>query len=115
MINATFQEHIDEIVEKLNNCQPNIYFEKNHVIEDVLLNPGPADDNIDNILREVLNVQDLTCSGEDMTEVDDVPVHQGNIRAKVHNTCDCIKDLRNDQLTATMPPHRLKEWKELLT
>ena len=77
-----------------------------------MLNPGPADDNIDNILREVLNVQDLTCSGEGMTEVDDVPVHQGNIRAKVHKT---IKDLRNDQLTANMPPHRFKKWKELLT
>ena len=95
--NATFDEHIEEIVMKLNQVQEDIYFEKSHVIEDVLLNPGPADDNIDNIVREVLNVQDITCSGEDMTEVDDVPVHEGNIREKVHNTCKRIKDLRNDQ------------------
>ena len=52
----------------------NVLFEKEHVIEDVLLNPGPADENIDNIIREVLDVQDVTWSGEDMTEVDKVPL-----------------------------------------
>ena len=50
-----------------------------------------------------------------MTEVDDVLVHQCNIRATILNTFRCIKDFRNDQLTTTMHPHRLEEWKELLT
>ena len=36
----------------------------------------PKDDNIDNIIREVLNVQDDTCPEEDTTEVDNVAVQQ---------------------------------------
>ena len=46
------------------------YSNKNAVIEDVLLNPGPKDDDLDNILREVLNVEDLESFGDDMNEVD---------------------------------------------
>ena len=73
VINATFESDIDEIVKHLNNCHKDVFFQKEHVVEDVLLNPGPADENIDNIIREVLDVQDVSWSGEDMNEVDNVP------------------------------------------
>ena len=51
VVNAAFNSDIEEIVENLNNCQTHIIFDKNDIIEDVLLNPGPADENIDIIVH----------------------------------------------------------------
>ena len=47
VINDAFDSDIDENFHHLNNCQDDVVFEKEHVIEDVLLNPGPTDENID--------------------------------------------------------------------
>ena len=83
--NAAFNIDIDEILTNLNHVEHGVFFEKSHVIEDVLLNPGPTDDNLDNIVCEVLNFQDVTGCEEDMTEVDNVQVLAGNIRPKIRN------------------------------
>ena len=112
--NAAFDIDIEEILSNLNHVEDGVFFEKSHVIEDVLLNPGPTDDNIDNIVREVLQFQDVTGCEEDMTEVDNVQVHAGNIRAEVSKTYQRIQGLRFNPLTSAMPPHRYNEWKELL-
>ena len=50
-----------------------------------------------------------------MNEVDNVPVQQDNMRATILNTLKRINELRHDDLTTTMPPHRLAEWKVLMT
>ena len=76
VINDDFETHIQEMHAHLNGCVQGVVFDKDHIIEDVLFNPGPKDDNIDNIIREVLNVQDETCPEEDTNEVDNVPVQQ---------------------------------------
>ena len=112
--NAAFDTDIEEILHNLNHVEEGLFFDKSHVIEDVLLNPGPSDDNIDNIVCEVLQFQDVTGCEEDMTEVDNVQVDAGNIRAKIRKTCQRIQGLRFDQLTSAMPSHRYNEWRELL-
>ena len=117
---AAFDSDIEEIHAHLNQCVKDVVFEKDHIIEDVLLNPGPKDENIDNTLCEVLNVQDETCpEGEDTNDVDNVPVQQdddNNTRSEtILKTLTCISGLRNDDITTTMPAHRLVEWKKHLT
>ena len=76
VINANFDTDIDEILEGLNGIEEGLIFRREHIVEDVLLNPGPSDNNIENIIREVLDVQDVIWSGEDMNEVDNVPLQQ---------------------------------------
>ena len=76
VVHADFNSNIHEIHTYFAKSEPGLVFAKEDIIEDVLLNPGPKDDNIDNIIREVLNVQDDTCPEEDTTEVDNVPVQQ---------------------------------------
>ena len=119
--NKTFNEDIEEIVQSLT-CVRGLCFTKDHIIEDVLQNPGPKEENIDSILRDELNVTtvlDRMCSEEGfldeegITEVADVPVHPKNqtrtIYEKVHNTCTRIQGLKFDELTAEMAPHHLEE------
>ena len=61
----------------------------------------PKDDNIDNIIREFVNVQDETCPEEDTNEVD-----------KILKT---LTGLRTDEITTMMPAHRLVEWNKYVT
>ena len=68
IVNADFNTDIDDIVQMLNNIDPDVRFDRNHIVQDVLLNPGPSDENVENILEEVLNCQDVAFTGEDMDE-----------------------------------------------
>ena len=61
----------------------------------------PKDDNIDNIIREFVNVQDETCPEEYTNEVD-----------KILKT---LTGLRTDEITTMMPAHRLVEWNKYVT
>ena len=61
----------------------------------------PKDDNIDNIIREFVNVQDETCPEEYTNEVD-----------KILKT---LTALRTDEITTMMPAHRLVEWNKYVT
>ena len=80
----------------------------------------PKDDNIDNIIREVLNVQDDTCPAEDTTEEDNVAIQQDDdegtcittSRPTILKTLRRLNTIKNDDITVTMPPHRLVEWKK---
>ena len=93
VINANFDTDIDEILAGLNGIEEGLVFRREHIVEDVLLNPEPSDDNVDNIIREVLDVQDVIWSGEDMNEVDNVPQQQDNMRPKVFKTLGRISHL----------------------
>merc|ERR1711942_509279 len=100
--NEDFAQDIDEMLHNLNSLQDGLHFEKAAVIEDVLLNPGPTDDNVDNIVREVLEVQDTTGCEEDMLELDsNVQVHTGNIREKLRSTCKRIQALQTHKYINT--------------
>ena len=99
----------------LNGCDPDVRFDRSHIVDDVLLNPGPADENIDNILEEVLQVQDVSLSGEDMDEVeseDELPAHQDPLRPKIYSVLKNLTKMRNEPLTKSMLPHRLEQWKK---
>ena len=101
IINALFQSDIDDIVRLLNTCQDDVLFHRDHVVEDVLLNPGPADQSIENIMEEVLQVQDVSCSGEDMDEVesaDELPVQQDTIRPIIYKALKTLSNLRNNHI-----------------
>ena len=65
IVNAEFNSDIDEIAQMLNNFDPDVRFDRNDIVQDVLLNPGPADENVDNILEEVLNFQDVALTREE--------------------------------------------------
>ena len=78
LVNAEFDLKIELIVDKLNSHNY-FKFNKQAILEDVLSNPGPEDVNLDNILREVLNVEDLESFGDDMNEVDTLSMQQGNL------------------------------------
>ena len=50
-----------------------------------------------------------------MNEVDNVPQQQDNMRPKILKTLKRISHLKYDEITSTMPAHRVEKWKELLT
>ena len=113
--NDAFNEDIQEIETYLNSMGRGLSFSREDIIEDVLLNPGPVDENIDNLIREVLKFQEADGCDEDMIEVDtNVQVHTGNIRATVRDTCKNIQALRFDKITTAMPSYKYDEWRELL-
>ena len=123
IVNADFHTDIDDIVQMLNNIDPDLTFDRNHIVEDVLLNPGPSDENVENILEEVLNFQDVALTGEDMDESESedelpahqdpmLPAHQDPIRPNIYSALKDLTKLRNVPLTKSMLPHRLDEWKK---
>ena len=70
IVNDAFDETIEQIVTGFSKIFPDKFnFKKDAIVEDVLQNPGPKDDDLDNIMREELGVQDdHNC--EDMLEED---------------------------------------------
>ena len=68
VINQEFQNDIAESLQLLNGCSKSVQFREADIIHDVLLNPGKADENVDNIIDEVLNCEDLSWYEEDMVE-----------------------------------------------
>ena len=118
--NADFKLQIKELTKRLNSID-GLEFQEGDVIEDVLLNPGPTDGNIDNITREVLNVEDETCPNEDMIEDNNnVPVQQCEVyhsptRNQITRMLHKLSDVKYDDLTDHMAPHQLLEWKKLVT
>ena len=79
------------------------------------MNPGPEDENIDTIIRDVLEVQDTTLAGEDMHELEVDPTQPDQSRSKVLNALGHISALKYGDITELMVPHQLKAWKELMT
>ena len=127
VVNDQFQGDIQEITDNLNILSPKIQFAKDDIIDDVLLNPGPNDDNLDTIISDYLGVHDdtgITCP-EHTIEVDNVPVEQDihstttastlTTRSIVLETFKNIQVLRSGDITLTMPPHRVDEWNKALT
>ena len=112
--NDDFESDINDILEHLNKCQDGVTFEKEHVVEDVLLNPGPADENIDTIVRDVLQVEDTTCTGDDMPDVELIPTQPDEMRPKVLKALSTISELKYSDITESMPHHKLDEWRELM-
>ena len=126
VVNEVFQDNIQVMTEHLNTLSPDIQFAKDDIIEDVLLNPGPNDDNLDTIISDYLGVQDdITCPDE----VDNVPVQQDDhstttattvtttrdTRSIVLETLKTLQVLRSGDITLTMPPHRVEEWNKAVT
>ena len=115
IINDEFNSDIEDILHNLNQCNKDIHFQKDHVIEDVLLNPGPEDENIDTMIRDVLQVQDTVLAGEDMHELEVDPAQPHQSRSIVLNALGQISSLKYGDITGLMVPHQLKAWKELMT
>ena len=69
IVNADFDKDIQIIVDKFNTLSEHIKLKKEHIIEDVLQNPGPKDDDLDNITREELGFEDVDVC-EDMLQED---------------------------------------------
>ena len=59
VINQDFQTEIAESLQLLNSCHSDVQFTKEDIIQDVLLNPGKTDENVDNIINEVLHCEDF--------------------------------------------------------
>ena len=53
-------QDIDEITHMLNQCNKNVTFQCEAIIVGVLLNPGPKDTNVDNILQDILQHEDCS-------------------------------------------------------
>ena len=117
LVNAEFDTNIELIVDKLNS-HSDFRFDRDAIIEDVLLNPGPKDDNLDNILREVLNVEDLESFGDDMNEVDTLSMQLGNLCIR-DQILDCLKYVsiikKHDLVTSILPTHQIDEFMNHLT
>ena len=77
----------------------------------MLQNPGPKDDDIDNIMREVLDLQDVECCGDDMCEQDplemDIPTM--SVRETVLHSLKQINVVKNHDLVHDILPGHLKE------
>ena len=77
----------------------------------MLQNPGPKDDDIDNIMREVLDLQDVECCGDDMCEQDplsmDIPTM--SVRETVLHSLKQITVLKNHDLVHNILPEHQKE------
>ena len=70
---AEFDRTIEIIVDGFKKFPDPFKFQTEDIIEDVLQNPGPKDDDLDNIMREELGVQDdENC--EDMLEEDPLTI-----------------------------------------
>ena len=50
-----------------------------------------------------------------MFEVDIVPQQQNELRSEVLKTLNQISQLKYAEITTTMPPHQVEEWKGIMT
>ena len=84
----------------------------------MLLNPGPEDVNLDNILREVLNVEDLESFGDDMNKVDTLSMQLGNVPIR-DLVLDCLKYVsiikKHEVVSNILPRHQIDEFMKYLT
>ena len=89
---------IYEITELLNLWNKNATFQREAIIADVLLNPGPKDTNVENILQDVLQHEDCSWYEWDMDEEEKhqakVSDHPDPMRPKVHQTLGKLTNLR---------------------
>ena len=110
--NDEFHSDIQDIVHNLNNLRDGLVFDKEAVIEDVLLNPGPNDDNVDNILCDVLEVQHTGNTGwaEDMIELSE----DTGVRDSIQDSCRLIQGLRFHRITEKIPDYKQTEWRQCL-
>ena len=106
VINTVFLSEIDESLQLLNLCNSSIHFTKDDIIEDVLLNPGQADENVDNIIEDVLQCEDLSWYEEDMVEhveaEAEVVAHLDPGRFKFYKVLAKLSNLRGVDLTDNM-------------
>ena len=90
----------------LNGCHPSVTFTKKDIIKDVLLNPGQANENIDNIIDDVLQCEDLSWYEEDMDEhveaEAEVVAHLDPGRFKFYKVLAKLSNLRGVDLTDNM-------------
>ena len=79
IVNRDFDKDIQSIVDKFNSVSEHIVFKKEHLVEDVLQNPGPKDDDLDNITREELGLEDVDDMCDDMLQEEpfDIPFDRG--------------------------------------
>ena len=77
----------------------------------MLQNPGPKDDDTDNIMREVLNIQDLEYFGNDMCEEDPLSIQVDNqsTRKTVLHALKQLTVVKNHDLVANILPIHQKE------
>ena len=68
ILNHDFDKDIELIVNKFKSASDYIVVTKENLIEDVLQNPGPKDDDLDNIIREVVGLEDDDDLCEDMLQ-----------------------------------------------
>ena len=100
----------------LNGCTSAVKFTEADIIHDVLLNPGKADENVDNIIDEVLNCEDLSWYEEDMVEHVEAEteavghVHPG--RHHVYKLLAKLSNIRGDTITENMAVHKKSIWYE---
>ena len=118
IVNDAFDKTIEEIVEGFNKFPRDLFnFQKEAIIEDVLQNPGPKDDDLDNIMREELGVQDDD-NCEDMLEEDPLTMPIPNNmsdRDIVHHYLKQITVLKNhDLIHKILPDHQKEQHDKLL-
>ena len=115
VINQDFQTEIAESLQLLNLCHSGVQFTKEDIIQDVLLNPGQTDENVDNIIDEVLHCEDLSWYEEDMVEhVEPEAQAVGHLdprRFKVYKVLGKLSNLRGVDITENMAVHKKSQWK----
>ena len=103
----------------LNKCNKNVTFQCKDIIADALLNLGPSDSDVGNILEDVLDIEDCSWYEWDMDEEVEqqakVSDHPDPMRPKVNKISAKLTNLRSCELTDFMAAHDLQEWKELIT
>ena len=57
-LDEDLKSHIQDSVTLLNGCHPSVTFTKKDIIQDIFLNPGPADEYAENIIDDVLQSED---------------------------------------------------------
>ena len=115
-VNNAFDTKVDDLLIAFQKNNPtHLKFTKNAIVEDILQNPGPKDDDLENIMLEELGVQyhDTNNICEDMFEEDTSslpPVYQLTERDMVHDYLKKINALKKHDVLYTVMTHHEKEY-----
>ena len=113
ILNRDFDNDIQSIVDKFNSVSQHIVFTKEHLIEDVLQNPGPKDDDLDNITREELGLEDDDDLCDDMLQEEpfDIPFdrHPKTPREGLQDYVKKLSELKYHEFIHDILPQHDKE------
>ena len=112
ILNHDFDKDIELIVNKFKSASDYIVVTKENLIEDVLLNPGPKDDDLDNITREELGLEDVDmCDDMLQEEPFDIPFdrHPKTPREGLQDYVKKLSELKYHEFIHDILPKHDKE------